>query len=226
MTAFPKIIAIDGTVASGKGTLARKLAEHLNFAHLDTGKIYRAVAFAVLEQEGDSVPDLPDGALESVALEHAQGLSPDQLANPILTHDHVGQMASRVAQFDSVRNALLQFQQNFASNPPTPHGGAVLDGRDIGTVICPHAGLKLFVTAEDTVRAERRYKELVGNGVDTDYDTVLADLRERDYRDTNRKTAPLKPTPESVLLDTSTMTAEQVLATAICHAESVFGVSS
>lgn len=223
MTVLPPIIAIDGTVASGKGTLARKLAQHLNFAHLDTGKIYRAVGFAVLEQAGDAVANLIDSDLETTALTHAQNLTPEQLANPILTHDHMGQMASRVAQFDSVRNALLKFQQNFATNPPAPHGGAVLDGRDIGTVICPHAPLKLFVTADDTVRAERRYNELTNNGITTDYDTVLADLRERDNRDTNRKIAPLKPTAESVLIDTTTMTAQQVLDTAINHAESVFG---
>ena len=211
----PPIIAIDGPTASGKGTLARKLAHHMNFAYLDTGKIYRAVGFKVL-QAGDNADD-PDAVLPHVFLLHI-----DDLSNPRLTQDDVAQMASKVAKHPPVREALKQFQIDFASHPPTGFDGAVLDGRDIGTVICPHAPLKLYIDADQTVRAQRRFDEFKTAGLDISFDDVLADLKSRDDRDMNRPVAPLKPADDAVVLDTSTMDAETVLNTAIAKAKSIF----
>lgn len=223
MTKSPNIIAIDGTVASGKGTLARKLAQSLNFAHLDTGKIYRAVGFTIIGQYGsDQAHTLSDSELESLALKSAQTLSMKQVKNPVLIQDDVGQMASKVAKFPSVRNALKQFQQDFANNPPDSYDGAILDGRDIGTVICPHAPLKLYVTADAEIRARRRYEELINSNIKTTYETVLEELKQRDRRDINRSIAPLRPTDDAVILDTSQMNIEQVLQIALNHAKDVF----
>ena len=209
------VIAIDGPTASGKGTLARKLAESMNFAYLDTGKIYRAVGLKVL-QAGDNAED-PDAVLPHVFLLHINDLS-----NPRLSQDDVAQMASKVAKHPPVREALKQFQIDFANHPPQGFQGAVLDGRDIGTVICPNAPLKLYIDADQTIRAERRFQEFKTAGMDISFEDVLTDLKSRDDRDMNRPVAPLKPAPDAIILDTSKMDAETVLQTAMESAKSIF----
>ncbi len=191
-------VAIDGPAAAGKGTISRAVALHFGFEHLDTGLLYRAVGKKVLA-------GLP-------AIEAATTLSADDLAEPeSLRGPDVAQAASKVAVISEVRAALVDFQRAFAMRA----GGAVLDGRDIGTVICVDAPVKLFVTASAEVRAERRYKELLGNGHDAVFETVLADVRERDARDMERSEAPLKPAEDAVLLDTSTLSIEQAVAQAV-----------
>ena len=191
-------VAIDGPAAAGKGTISRAVALHFGFEHLDTGLLYRAVGKKVLA-------GLP-------AIEAATTLSADDLAEPeSLRGPDVAQAASKVAVIPDVRAALVDFQRAFAMRA----GGAVLDGRDIGTVICADAPVKLFVTASAEVRAERRYKELLGNGHDAVFETVLADVRERDARDMERSEAPLKPAEDAVLIDTSTLSIEQAVAQAV-----------
>ncbi len=204
------IIAIDGPAASGKGTLARRLAQRLDYAYLDTGALYRCVAKAVLDAGQDP-------ANEMHAVRAAKSLSgalkPEDLQNPALRTDTVGQAASMVAKFAPVRQALLDFQKDFAAHPVTSAsvGGVILDGRDIGTVICPDAPVKLFVTASTEERASRRFKELTGKGIETTYEAVLADMKERDARDAGRDTAPLKPAADAHILDTSTMSESEVM---------------
>ena len=210
------VIAIDGPAASGKGTLARRVAAHLGFAHLDTGRLYRAVARRVLAA-GD---DPGDPAAAAAA---AQAIGPDELDDPALGDDAVGAAASRVAAIPAVREALLRFQRDFARRPPAGHGGAVLDGRDIGTVICPDADIKLFVTAALSVRADRRHKELLTRGENSIYARVLQDMKERDARDSNRAIAPLQPADDAWTLDTSDMTADEAFAAAIGHIEERLG---
>lgn len=202
------IVAIDGPSASGKGTLARRLAEHLGYAHLDTGKIYRAVGMRVLRGGGDP-------ADESAALEAAKSLDPVELSDPELAGDTAADAASKVATIQSVRAVLLQFQRDFAAHPPGGAAGAVLDGRDIGTVVCPDAEVKLFVTASAEVRAERRHKELLGRGETSIYSRVLQEMKDRDARDSSRSVAPLKPAEDAVILDTSALDADQAFATAL-----------
>lgn len=174
---MPFIIAIDGPAASGKGTIARAIAAHFGFHHLDTGLLYRAT-----------------GAKGGDPVEAARTLTPEDLSRPDLRSDEAGQAASRVAAIPAVRAALVDYQRRFAAQEP----GAVLDGRDIGTVICPDAAVKLYVTASDRARAIRRAAEL-----GADADAVLEQLRERDRRDSERAAAPLKPAPDAVLLDTT-----------------------
>lgn len=186
---MPFIIAIDGPAASGKGTIARALAQHFGFAHLDTGLLYRAV-----------------GAKGGDPIEAAQTLTPDDLGRDDLRSAAAGQAASRVATIPEVRTALLQFQRNFAEQPP----GAVLDGRDIGTVICPDAAVKIFVTASDAARAARRAAEL-----GADPEQMLAELRERDARDAARATAPLRPADDATHLDTTALDIPDAIAKAI-----------
>ncbi len=198
-------VAIDGPAASGKGTIARALAERFGLAHLDTGLLYRAVAARVLE-----------GA-DPVAA--AEGLTEADLARPDLRAEAVGRKASEVAAIPAVREALLDFQRRFARR----EGGAVLDGRDIGTVICPEAEVKLFVTAEDEIRARRRHRELVARGEDVPFEEVLADLRARDARDAARATAPLRPAPDALLLDTSKLSIEAAVEAAARHVEAKIG---
>ena len=169
------IIAIDGPAASGKGTLARRIAARFGYVHLDTGKLYRAVGLAVLRAGGD-----PSDA--AAALAAARRLDLDRLDDPALAGDDAAQAASKVAAIAEVRSALLDAQRKFAHTPP----GAVLDGRDIGTVVCPGADIKLFVTADIEVRAGRRHKELLNRGEDSIYARVLQDLIERDARDSGR----------------------------------------
>jgi CMP/dCMP kinase len=202
------IIAIDGPAASGKGTLAKRIAEHFGFAYLDTGLLYRAVGLEVLRRGKDPAdPKAAEAAARTVAL--------SQLDDPALKSDEVGSAASQVAAIPGVRAALLALQRRFAHSPPEGEKGAVLDGRDIGTVICPDADVKLFVTASPEVRAERRHKELLARGVDSIYARVLKELSERDARDSVRLVAPLRPAPDALLLDTSGLDADQAFAAAV-----------
>ena len=200
----PLVVAIDGPAASGKGTLARRLAARFGFAHLDTGKLYRAAALGVIEAGGD--PADVGGAEKA-----ARNLDVSRLSDPRLSDEDVGSAASVVAAIPAVRAALLDFQRGFARHPPPPARGAVLDGRDIGTVVCPDAHLKLFVTASAESRAERRVKELRERGAAAIYDAVLQDMRERDARDSERQVAPLSAAPDAVTIDTTLLDADQVL---------------
>jgi len=216
------VIAIDGPAASGKGTLARALAERLGYAHMDTGALYRAVAFEVLQAGGDCGQE-SDALIGCERLQEAlrgpQGLA--VLANKLLRSEAVAEAASVTAAFPSVREALVSVQRGFAEKPGKAFGGAVLDGRDIGTVICPQADVKLFVTAETEIRAERRKKELQSKGIEAKYEAVLADMRNRDERDSGRKAAPLRPADDAVLLDTTGLSAEEALDKALQIVEDV-----
>ena len=212
------VIAIDGPAASGKGTLARRLAEKLGFAWLDTGLIYRAVGMGVVRQGGD--PADPALAIPAAkALDFAALMDDSSLRT-----DEAGQAASKCSAIPEVRAALLDFQRSFARTPPNGKKGAVLDGRDIGTVICPDAPLKIYVTASAKVRAERRQKELAGRGQSLPFEAVLEDIRARDARDMNRPIAPLKPAPESVILDTSQLGVKQAFSAALTIAKERLGL--
>jgi cytidylate kinase len=201
-------VAIDGPAAAGKGTIGRAVAERLGFAHLDTGLLYRAVGMRALD-DGRGVID-PHWAAEI-----ARRLVPEDLERDDLRTSRAGQAASKVAELPEVRAALLAFQRDFARR----EGGAVLDGRDIGTVICPQAEAKLFVTASDEVRAERRRLEL---GADQDFAAVLADLRARDARDAARDVAPMVAAPDALLLDTTDLTIDAAVAEAVAYVKSRF----
>ena len=192
------VIAVDGPAASGKGTIATRLGREFTLPVLDTGLLYRAVG--VLTERAGEDPD-DEGAAQAVAAM----LTADQLEDPALRTRAAGELASRVAVHGKVRDALLEFQHIFA----TQEGGAVLDGRDIGTVICPEAPAKLYVTATAEVRAERRWKQLKGQGEAVAYDDVLADIHRRDARDGGRDAAPMVAAPDATLLDTTEMTIEQ-----------------
>ncbi len=207
------IIAIDGPAASGKGTLGRRLAEHFDCAHLDTGKLYRMVAVIVLRSGGK--PANPADALEA-----ARALDPSRLDTPELDGDDVARAASVVAAIPEVREVLKSFQQVFAKAPPDGAGGAVLDGRDIGTVICPDADIKFFVTATVEARAERRHKELMNLGGDSIYARVLQDLKDRDTRDSTRKISPLKLADDAIVLDTTDLDADEAFEIALDHIRS------
>lgn len=198
------IIAIDGLTAAGKGTLAKRLAAALGFAHLDTGLLYRAVGAKLLASGSD--PHDP-----AVAEAAALALDAGDLAAEGLRQEAIGRAASVVAAIPAVRAALLAFQRRFARQAP----GAVLDGRDIGTVICPDAPVKLFITARPEIRAQRRFNELQARGESATYPAVLRDLQERDARDQARGTAPAKPAEDAIVLDTSDLTADQVFARAL-----------
>ncbi len=206
------IIAIDGPAASGKGTLARRLAARFGLAYLDTGALYRAVGLALL-RAGEDPHD------EAAAEAAAAALDPALLDDPELRSEAVGEAASIVAASPRVRARLLDFQRDFAAHPPGGRRGAVLDGRDIGTVVCPDADLKLFVTASDAERARRRHRELREKGVRTDFATVLADLRARDARDSARAAAPLVRAEDAILLDTSELSIDAVFARAAALVE-------
>jgi cytidylate kinase len=191
------IIAIDGPAASGKGTLAKRLAAHFGLPHLDTGLLYRAVARTILDRNSDL-------AHEPTATLVAQSLDTSHLDDPRLREREMGEAASLVSGFQPVRDALIEFQRRFAAQLP----GAVLDGRDIGTVVCPDAGVKLFVTATAEVRAARRLRDILSRGGTADLAEILADIVRRDERDSGRADSPLRPAADAHLLDTTEMSIE------------------
>ena len=195
MTSF--VVAIDGPAASGKGTLARRIAIHYGMPHLDTGLTYRAVAKALL----DKALPLDD---EAIAADVALNLNLHDMDKAVLSAHTIGEAASKVAVMPAVRRALVEAQRSFANALPS----SVLDGRDIGTVVCPQAQIKLFVTASPEVRAQRRFDEIIAKGGTADFDDILADLKKRDERDMNRTDSPLKPAEDAHLLDTSKMSIE------------------
>jgi cytidylate kinase len=197
------VIAVDGPAASGKGTIARALARHYGLPHMDTGLLYRAVALNLWRWGGD-----PRNEFEALRACDDLGFDP---GDEELRSEPVSRIASAISAYPSVRSALLERQQDFARQP----GGAVLDGRDIGTVIAPDAGVKLFVTAAPEVRARRRRKELSGRGMSAHFEEVLADIHARDERDSTRPVAPLKQASDALLLDTSELTVEQAVAEAL-----------
>ncbi|MCG7518634.1 (d)CMP kinase [Ruegeria sp. Ofav3-42] len=203
MSDTPFTVAIDGPAAAGKGTISKGIASQFGFAHLDTGLLYRAVGRRTLRG--------------MAPVEAAQALTAEELEQGGLRTAEIAQAASKVAVIAEVRAALVEFQRTFARRT----GGAVLDGRDIGTVICPEAEVKLFVTASPEVRAERRYLELAAKGSDVTREQVLSDVRERDARDAERSTAPMKPADDAVLLDTSDLSIETALAKAVEIVEKV-----
>ena len=206
------IIAIDGPAASGKGTLARNIAARFDFAYLDTGGLYRAVAHQVLAMGLDARRS-EDAAMAVDAL--LDKLNPVLLASPQLRTEDVSQNASIVAAHPYVREKLLAYQRDFAQKGGQNGKGAVLDGRDIGTVICPLADVKLFITASPEVRARRRADELLAKGGAATYEEILFDIKKRDERDMSRKTAPLKPASDAFVIDTSQLSARDVLAEAL-----------
>lgn len=201
------IIAVDGPAASGKGTIAKALARHYSLPHLDTGLLYRAVGLGVLRAGGD--PTSADDALAACAF------TDGALHDPNLKSEAAAKAASQVSAYPAVRAALLQRQRAFAAQP----GGAVLDGRDIGTVIAPEARAKLFVTASPEIRAARRHRELVGLGLDVSLEAVLHDIRSRDERDRGRSAAPLRMADDAALLDTSDLGIDEAVQRALALVE-------
>jgi cytidylate kinase len=202
------IIAIDGPSASGKGTIARALAAHFNLPYLDTGTLYRAVTLTLLRQ--GAAPSDTQTAIR-IAQEMAKGIAPDLLSDPDLRSEEVSQAAAPVSAIPEVRQHLLDLQRHFAAQP----GGAVLDGRDIATVIAPQAEVKIYVTATPEKRAERRWKELQNRGQTATYEAVLKDLEARDKHDASRATAPAKQAPDAVLLDNSNLPVEPSIQAAL-----------
>lgn len=219
MTATP-VVAIDGPAASGKGTLARRIAADLGFDHLDSGALYRAVALTVLR--AGAAPDDRTAAI-GAALALGPARAAALQADPEIRSDATGSAASVVSAVPEVRAALFEAQRSFAANPPGGRG-AVIDGRDIGTVICPDAPAKLFVTADTEIRARRRLGELQGRGVPAIFERVLADMKERDRRDSQRATAPMVAAPDAFVLDTSLMSADEAFAAAMSHVRRTLGL--
>lgn len=207
------VIAIDGPAASGKGTLADRLARHYGFARLDSGRLYRAAARHLLAA-GDDPGDA------AAATRAAEKVSPADLSDPALGSDEIAVAASRISAYPGVRQALLQFQRDFADRPPDGAAGAVIDGRDIGTVVCPGADVKLYVTARLEIRADRRLKELRDKGDASIKARVLQDMRERDARDTERAQSPLRRAEDAHLVDTSGLNADEAFDVAKAVIES------
>jgi cytidylate kinase len=207
------LIAVDGPAASGKGTIARALAQHYGLPHMDTGLLYRAVALNLWRWGGD-----PSSEFEALRACDVSSVDP---ADEELRSEPVSRIASSISAYPSVRMALLERQQEFAGQP----GGAVLDGRDIGTVIAPAADAKLFVTASPEIRARRRVRELLERGLPAHYEDVLADIRARDERDSHRSVAPLRQAADAILLDTSDLTVDEAIAMAIRLADERLGMS-
>jgi len=207
------IIAIDGSAASGKGTLAKRLATHLGLSHLDTGTLYRAVGLQLLNAGQD-----PKNIIEKQCVKSCVELDIALTTSPLIRSEKVAEVASVVAAMPAVRAALLDLQRQFATNPPDPNG-AVLDGRDIGTVVLPHADFKFFIDADINTRAKRRTKELLQAGQSVMFRNVLTDMQERDIRDRFRPVAPLRPSDDAISIDTSSMDADGVLALALSHIE-------
>jgi len=200
------VIAVDGPSASGKGTLGKMLAERLNYAYLDTGALYRVVGLATLEMGGDpsKIEDVRP-ALKIVI----RNLTQELLSNPEIRKKEVADASSKVAVLPEVRAALLEYQREFAKNPPGEVGGAVLDGRDIGTVVCPNADVKFFIDADVEVRAARRFKDMQKFYPNITEEQVLADLKARDDRDRNRKDSPTKAADDAISLDMTAMTPDE-----------------
>jgi len=210
------IIAIDGSAASGKGTLAKRLAADLGFDYLDTGALYRAVALSLLKAGADG-----DDINEKQAVRLSASLDLELTQSPEIRNDRIASLASQVAALGPVRAELLTLQRAFAATPP--HGnGAVLDGRDIGTIVLPHADLKFFIDADIDIRAERRTKELLQAGQSVMFRDVLAEIQARDDRDRTRSVAPLKAADDAITIDTSSMDAAAVLALALSHIDRAF----
>lgn len=210
------IIAVDGPAASGKGTLARALARHYGFAYLDTGSLYRAVGQAV-RAAGRDPSD------ETAALAAARGLDVSAIDEAAIRTREAGEAASLVAAMPAVRAAILDFQRDFARNPPSGEPGAVLDGRDIGTVVCPGARAKIFVTARPEIRARRRWLELKSSGLDVSETQILEDIKARDRRDAERTASPMRPAPEAHLLDTSDLSIEAAFDAAVSIIDKAMG---
>ncbi len=209
----PVVIAIDGPAASGKGTLGRRIAAHFGYAHLDSGLLYRAVGWRMLR----AGLDIEDAAAAERA---ARDIGPQDLEADELREDRIANAATVVAAHPGVRRALVGFQHGFAEAPPGGAPGAVIDGRDIGTVICPGADAKIFVDAPVQVRARRRLKELQARGVESIYSRVLRDMKERDARDRNRAVAPLVPADDAYVLDTTVLDADAAFDLAVTFIKS------
>jgi len=206
------VVAVDGTAASGKGTLAKRLARHFNFAHMDSGALYRLTALAVLERGGDP-------AKEGDALAGARGIDLARAGDPAIRSDVIGKAASQVAAIPAVRRALHDFQLAFLEHPPGQSPGAVMDGRDIGTVIAPSATAKLFVDADPEVRARRRWLELNSLGIARDEGDLLAEINARDHADRTRAVSPLKRALDASLLDTTSLDIDAAFAAALALVE-------
>jgi cytidylate kinase len=207
------IVAVDGTAASGKGTLAKRLARHFNFAHMDSGALYRLTALAVLEQHGEP-------SNEADAVKGARTIDLSRAGDPKIRSDVVGKASSQVAAIPAVRQALFAFQKSFLADPPGQSAGAVMDGRDIGTVIAPDATAKLFIDAKAEVRAHRRWLELKSLGIDRKEADLLAEIIARDHADRTRAVSPLKQAADASLLDTSTLGIDAAFAAALALVES------
>lgn len=202
------IIAVDGPAAAGKGTLTRGIAAHFGYAHLDTGRLYRAVALVLTRRHGNS--EIVEDA--TVA---ARAIGDIDLDDSELRSEEIGDLASKVSRYPEVRAELLDYQRRFAASPPGGEDGAVLDGRDIGTVVCPDADVKIFLTASPEVRARRRVKELRARGDEAIYARVLRDMKRRDEQDRTRQASPLVPASDALILDTDALDADAVYAAAL-----------
>jgi cytidylate kinase len=209
------VVAVDGPAASGKGTLCRQVARELQLAYLDTGSLYRATALRLLRKYDETTAQ--DHHMLVSAAAAAKVLTPEDLADPDLRTEKVGQFASIISTDPAVRRALLDFQRAFCASPPAGARGVVLDGRDIGTVICPEAAVKFFLTADLATRARRRHSELAAAGVAADLQQVERDMQQRDHRDATRAGAPMQPAVDALVMDTSGLTAEETMTAAMAH---------